>query len=702
MKLEEERYLKAEEYNMEGAATPPLKIAAGLIRSGALAQVRVAVVGDLMLDRYMYGTVSRISQEAPVPIVKYESRKEVPGGACNVAANLTGLGVAPIVFGRIGADTEGETLLSLPQLSLADVSHVVRRGRTIVKARVMGGAHLQMLRLDAEEFTEPDGSEMETVLNGISDCLNSGVRDVIISDYAKGFCSYELCRRIIKLCRSRSARVTVDPKVADWSRYSGAFLATPNVNELCEAAGRRVANEDDEIADAGAETARKYGIENLLVTRSHKGVTLISGSSAEHIGAGAVEVFDVSGAGDTVAAVTAAFTSAGMKLADAVSVANSAAQTVIGKSGTYPIKSADLLEAEERRTLYSLVPRFPSVKRRIIEKRADRETASAKVREWRSNGLSVVFTNGCFDILHAGHAALLEEASAMGSKLVVGLNSDASVKRLKGESRPVNGCTERAALLAAMESVDMVVVFDEDTPAELLSELRPDIIVKGGDYRPDEVIGAEYAGEVRIVPLLEGFSTTNIISEITSSSDNGKKRWIILDRDGTVIEDKNYLSDPGGAELLPNAAEGLSKLAEAGYKFVVVTNQSGVGRGYYRESDMNAVNSRVKELLEEKGVTIEGFYCCTHRPDENCGCRKPKGGLAELAASELGFELRDVLCVIGDKESDIKLADNIGAKSVLVMTGYGKSEAESGVGADIRACDLKDAARIIIERFGDA
>ncbi|MCE5202233.1 MAG: bifunctional heptose 7-phosphate kinase/heptose 1-phosphate adenyltransferase [Synergistaceae bacterium] len=483
--------------------------------SGGLSQLHVAVIGDYMLDRYIYGDAYRISPEAPVPVVKFSEEKIVPGGAGNVVANLIGMGLSVTAIGRVGNDLYGEALIKiLSSLMRAEVSSILISGGTIVKTRILGGGHQQMLRLDQEEIVSPSEAEIEKILHSLGELIRSGLKSVVISDYGKGFCTPELCHRVIELCRRYSIPVFVDPKDKDWLHYSGAFLVTPNMKELRLIAGADIANEDEEIVYYGTEIMRKFRLDNLLVTRSDKGATLINSSGSRHERASAVEVYDVSGAGDTMIATVAAFFTAGLPLPECVSIANIASQIVVGKIGTYPIKSEDLLQAvlepdfsaEEKNGYYTRVS--PE------DKIASRSQAKSICDKWKKEGRRVIFTNGCFDILHVGHIDLLVDAKKLGDRLVIAVNSDDSVRRLKGAGRPVNPGHARAKVLAALEAVDLVVMFDEDTPAELLSQLRPHVIVKGGDYRKEDVAGREYSDEVVILPLTQGYSTTETIEKM--------------------------------------------------------------------------------------------------------------------------------------------------------------------------------------------
>jgi len=468
------------------------------ICEGKFKDCSVAVAGDLMLDCYINGEVKRISPEAPVPIVRMNSERYVLGGAGNAVANLAGLGVKIIAAGRVGNDANSEILLQNSALASADTSAVIKKGTTSVKTRILGG-HQQMLRLDREEIVETEEDEAEKVVKTLS---NGQISCLLMSDYGKGFCSPVLCSKLSEYCAKNNIPLLIDPKKTDWSYYSGAFLITPNVKELGEACGFKVPNEDEAVIKSARQLREKYSIKNILVTRSEKGATLVTESDVKHIAATAAEVYDVSGAGDTTIATVAAFLAVGLELSEACELANLASQFVVGKVGTYPIQATDLLEML-RMADFSYLGKIVA-----------RETAAQICENWKRSGKKVIFTNGCFDIIHSGHIDSLNKARELGDVLVVGVNSDASVKRLKGETRPVNGEQDRAKILAALEAVDLVVIFEEDTPRELLSAVRPNVVVKGGDYTPEQVVGREFADEVVIIPLTKGYSTTGIIEKM--------------------------------------------------------------------------------------------------------------------------------------------------------------------------------------------
>lgn len=466
------------------------------LRAGRMAEVAVAVLGDVVLDRYLFGTTSRVSREAPIPVVVCGSETDNLGGAGNVAANLRGLGCRVFLSGMTGDDPAAERVRTHLRELRIEAELLGRPGTTLTKARLLCGGQ-QVARFDHENVVPLPQAQVERALRFLERAMDEGARAVVLSDYGLGFCSAELCAAAIARAKTRGVPVFVDPRGSDWSKYRGAAVATPNLGELAAAHGAPVANEDARVVSAGGELRSRSGIDRLLVTRSSRGMSLL-GEAALHIPARPVEVFDVSGAGDTVIAVLAAFSAAGFDLESAARMANEAAQFVVTRSGTCPISARELLDESFR------APHFASPI-------ADASAAARQVRDWQGEGLRVVFTNGCFDVFHAGHLDSLRRARSLGDRLVVGLNSDRSVRALKGPSRPINTEEDRALLLAALRPVDLVVVFDEDTPAALLSALRPDVLAKGGDYRAEDLPGREFAGEVVILPLLEGLSTTRIL-----------------------------------------------------------------------------------------------------------------------------------------------------------------------------------------------
>jgi len=463
----------------------------------------VGVIGDVMLDRYLFGTVGRISPEAPVPVHVVTRMESRLGGAGNVAANLAQLGAHVYLYSAVGDDeagrTVGDLLLRLPAASNRMVTDSNRQ--TTAKMRIVGGQQ-QMLRVDFEQYTELSSVGTDDLLQQLETDLRAGLRGVVISDYDKGVCCAALCRGVVDLCRQYQVPVVVDPKGTAWEKYAGAELITPNLVELSLVSGRSVPNQDADVIAAAMESARRYGLRQLAVTRSEQGISLVTeNGKASHHPATAREVFDVSGAGDTVCAILTAACALRIPTPVALDLANRAAGVVVGKVGTYPITRADMESLDSRTEAGNKIY-------------ASASALAAQIRAWQAQGETVVFTNGCFDILHRGHVNYLQAAARLGNRLVVGLNSDASVRRLKGETRPICREADRAYLLQALSCVDAVIVFAEDTPYELLARLRPNLLVKGGDYRPEDIIGKEFVERVTVLPFVEGYSTTGLIARI--------------------------------------------------------------------------------------------------------------------------------------------------------------------------------------------
>ena len=487
--------------------------------AGRLNRTKVLVVGDLMLDCYYWGDVRRISPEAPVPVVRVKEKTFSLGGAGNVAANLSGLGCSAAVIGLIGQDASSHQLQELLSEFQIEDHCIVDTGRpTITKTRIMASKQ-QVVRLDEEDGSDIGTGTADRIFSVVSEMLPQ-VKAVILSDYGKGmFASYDFIQAIIRACKKENVPVFVDPKGRDWDRYTGATCVTPNTAELKLAAGNEIKTESDLIPIA-QDLRRRLALDWLLVTRGPKGMALFGNeASPVMIAARAREVFDVSGAGDTVIATLAACVAAGMSFSDAASVANTAAGIVVGKLGTQPVRWLEL-----DRSLEDASQGKPAS---TLWKVADAQEASVRLSRWRQANQRIVFTNGCFDLLHPGHVSLLHQARHLGDRLIVGLNTDASIRRLKGEQRPILPGKDRAAILSALEDVDMVVFFDEDTPLNLIGQLKPDILVKGADYRVADVVGKSivesYGGQVRLVDILQGHSTTAIARKLSGKNEEGVK-----------------------------------------------------------------------------------------------------------------------------------------------------------------------------------
>ena len=460
---------------------------------------RILIVGDVMLDRYWHGGTTRISPEAPVPVVNVHAAEDSPGGAANVALNIAALGAAATLVGLVGMDEAGAELENRLHAAgvLCDFEKVARKP-TITKLRVVS-RHQQLIRLDFEQaFEEEHALSLNNKVAGLFE--NTDV--LILSDYAKG--ALGSVEALIAMAREAGVKILVDPKGIDFSRYRGATLLTPNIAEFEQIAGECPTEEI--LVEKGRELVRELELEALLITRGEHGMSLIREDEPElHIPARTRDVFDVTGAGDTVISVLGASLAAGNSLPEAVALSNIAAGVAVSRIGTVAVSGPEL-----RRE----VQRDSGSDRGVMTQ----EQLLLAVNDAKVHDEKIVFTNGCFDIIHAGHVGYLNEAREQGDRLIVAINDDDSVRRLKGEGRPINPVERRMAVLSGLESVDWVVSFAEDTPEALLEMLHPDVLIKGGDYAMDEVVGAdivqEYGGEVKVLSFLDNCSTSAIVEKI--------------------------------------------------------------------------------------------------------------------------------------------------------------------------------------------
>ncbi|MGA2653928.1 MAG: bifunctional D-glycero-beta-D-manno-heptose-7-phosphate kinase/D-glycero-beta-D-manno-heptose 1-phosphate adenylyltransferase HldE [Terracidiphilus sp.] len=465
---------------------------------------RLVVLGDVMLDKYIWGEVGRISPEAPVPIVRATHQSEHPGGAANVAMNLARLGAQTTVVGFTGGDDDERLLAQSLRSNRIVPEFVISHGfPTITKLRILGGRQ-QMLRLDSERQGARSPDDYARLIHKVLAHL-PGSDAVVLSDYAKGVLSQDVCQQVIQAARRQGIPVLVDPKSADFSRYCGATTICPNLGELSVVAHLDAHNLQP-LLDAAESMVKAFDLDFLTATLSERGIALVRPGNRFMAPAVARQVFDVSGAGDTVIAVLALCLASGLNPETAVELANIAAGIVVGKVGTVPVEKHELLAA--------LAPQIALLAQ---DKVATLSELVSRVALWKANGERVVFTNGCFDLLHIGHITVLEQARQFGDRLIVAINSDASVCALKGPARPIVGERERSRVLAALAAVDAVVIFGDPTPLEVILAVRPDVIVKGGDYDIDTVVGAKevqsWGGQVKIVPTVEGFSTTQLIEK---------------------------------------------------------------------------------------------------------------------------------------------------------------------------------------------
>ncbi|EQA13820.1 bifunctional protein RfaE, domain I [Glaesserella parasuis SW140] len=462
---------------------------------------KVLVLGDVMLDRYWFGSTNRISPEAPVPVVKVQENEDRAGGAANVAMNIASLNVPVTLQGLVGNDDAGRALDKLlSEHRIQNQCVAVDSHPTITKLRILS-RHQQLLRLDFEEgFHNLDCQALLAKLAAEITAYGA----LILSDYGKG--TLDTVQQMIQIARQANVPVLIDPKGTDFERYRGATLLTPNMSEFEAVAGH--CRDEDEIVTKGLKMIADFDLSALLITRSEKGMTLLRPNQDPfHLPTQAKEVYDVTGAGDTVISVLATAIADGRPLEEACYLANAAAGVVVGKLGTSTVSPSELEQAIHQRaeTGFGIV---------------SEDELKAIVKQSKTRGEKIVMTNGCFDILHPGHISYLENARKLGDRLIVAVNTDESVKRLKGESRPINDLDARMAVLAGLASVDWVVPFGEDTPQRLIGEILPDLLVKGGDYKPEEIAGSQEVwangGEVRVLNFENGCSTTNVIKKIRS------------------------------------------------------------------------------------------------------------------------------------------------------------------------------------------
>jgi D-beta-D-heptose 7-phosphate kinase / D-beta-D-heptose 1-phosphate adenosyltransferase len=471
---------------------------------GRLAGARVAVIGDVMLDHYVYGRVTRLSPEAPTPVLHVQGERHVLGGAANVAANIAALGGQALLVGVIGADAAGDIFTrEVGALASVQADLVIDAQRpTILKTRYLGGQY-QLVRVDRESTGAIAGPAGEKVLSAARAAI-AGADIVVLSDYGKGLLSDAALAALFAAAKDAGKPVIVDPKRARFADYRGARVITPNRKELAAAVG--LPCETDAEAQAAAAAAQAASGADILLTRSEKGMSLFAADAAPlHLKAEAREVFDVSGAGDTVVATYALALAAGLAAGEALQLANAAAGVVVQKLGTATVSPDELTAAVSHgaRAATTVVTPAPA--------------AVAQRAQWAAEGLRVGFANGCFDLLHPGHVSLITQAAAACDRLIVALNSDDSVARLKGPTRPIQSLTARAEVIGALKGVDLVVAFDDDTPLALITALKPDVLVKGADYREDQVVGGDvvkaHGGRVLLADLTPGQSTSAIVSK---------------------------------------------------------------------------------------------------------------------------------------------------------------------------------------------
>lgn len=460
---------------------------------------KILVIGDLMIDHYLWGECDRISPEAPVAVVDIRSENKRLGGAGNVMANLKALDCDVGVMSVVGDDESGKDIVLMLENMGVKIEKIVKEKdrKSAHKTRIMA-VHQQVIRFDKESKNDILETSKDELLNSFKDIIKN-YDAVLLSDYAKGVLRDDFCQQIIKIANENSKFILIDPKGSDYSKYQNATLLTPNLKEAMQALKMKI-GDDASLKLALKRLKEELNLKYSIITLSERGIVLYNNDEVKIIPAIAKEVFDVTGAGDTVLATLGYALSNKMDIVSALSLANKAAAVVVGKVGS---ATASLDEIEK----YSKSSSSTNLEEKI-------KSLDEICQILKNSDKKVVFTNGCFDILHAGHIKYLNKAKKLGDILIVGLNSDSSVKRLKGKTRPINSQDSRALLLSALEFVDFVVIFDEDTPLNLIEKIRPDILVKGADYAGKEVVGSNIAKEVVLVDFEDGFSTTNIINKI--------------------------------------------------------------------------------------------------------------------------------------------------------------------------------------------
>lgn len=647
----------------------------------------ILVIGDVGLDKYVHGTVERVSPEAPVPVIHAKSEKVMPGLAGNTAANIASFGALVYLIGVAGADPSSEVLREELE-ALGIKSHLIKdtKRKTIHKTRIVGNKQ-QIARIDYEA-SESIGREIESKILNEARFLIKGVDAVVISDYGKGVVTQGLASSVISLCKEYGKKLIIDPKPSHREFYNGSFLITPNDKESFEMLQIKDVNERGLKLSQELET-------NVLITLGERGMALFEqGKEKVELPTQAKEVFDVSGAGDTVVATLALALGSGASLHEAAILANHAAGIVVGKVGTAQVTEQELLDALNK-------------KKKKIVTRGELEGIVAQLKQ---KGKKIGFTSGSFDLVHAGHTDYLEKAKEMCDVLIVALNSDESIRLYKSPDRPIIPERERAKLMAGLQSVDYVFIFDETNNSANITLLEPDLYIKAGDWEgkmTSAPLVERYGGEVVNIPITEEIKTTSIISKIKElvrkeelqgttielPAPAEKQKAVFLDRDGTINNDSGYVSDPEKFWLLPGVLEGVKQMQDSGYKIVVVTNQTGIGMGYYTREDFFKVNLEMFKHFSSAGIKIDKIYFCPHSLSEDCECRKPKAGLLKRAEEELNLDL-SASWMIGDKAADIRAGKSAGCRTILVSTGHG--EKERGLAEeDFYVAGLQEAAKII-------
>ena len=636
----------------------------------------VGCAGDIMLDRFVYGDVHRISPEAPIPVLGIQSQQSMLGGVGNVVRNLEALGCAIRLFAVTGDDAAGTEVSALVKRVRRCESYLLTEPdrHTAVKIRYI--AHGQQLLRADNETSEMASAEVFQLLLTHFTAHVAECSIVFLSDYAKGMLKGSHASDFIRVAKAAGKPVVVDPKGRDFERYRGATVIKPNLKELAEATGMTISDTPSQEA-AARKLLEVTDARFLLLTRGSSGMLLIphEGPRTE-FPALAREVYDVSGAGDTVAAVLAGAFGSGADIKDAVELANIAAGIAVGKVGTAVVERSEIIREIDHESAAAASP---------MEKIRTLEQVDSWIEAERAAGHRIGFTCGAFDLMHAGHAQYLAEARALCDRLLVAVNSDASIHSYKNPLRPINPWKERAFLVAALASTDCITVLDDDRPLNLIQRWKPDFYIKGGDYQTSSLRSASavesYGGKVVVIPAQVAASTTSMLERIEAlslhavpqpSNATQPKGLVLLDRDGTLIRNSPF--DPSTVELLPGVIEALRDLQAAGFRLCLVTNQQGIGLGYFGYHDFIESNRRLLGLLGKQGISISKIYFCPHSMADSCECRKPAPGLILRALREQNVTA-DRCFVIGDSASDIEAAQAAGCVGLLVTPEHPLEEA---------------------------
>ncbi len=641
----------------------------------------VGCAGDIMLDRFVYGDVQRISPEAPIPVLGIQSQQSMLGGVGNVVRNLEALGCAIRLFAVTGQDAAGDEVNALVKQVRRCQAYLLSepKRQTAVKIRYIAHGQ-QLLRADNETAEMADPQVFRALLEHftahVAECSI-----VFLSDYAKGMLNGSHASEFIRVAKAAGKPVVVDPKGRDFERYRGVTGIKPNLKELAEATGMPIGDTASQEA-AARKLLDVTEAQFLLLTRGPAGMLLVprEGPRAE-FPALAREVYDVSGAGDTVAAVLAGALGSGAEIEDAVELSNIAAGIAVGKVGTAVVNRSEIIREIEQE----------SAGKSPAEKILSHQQVDSWVESERAAGHRIGFTCGAFDLMHAGHAQYLAEARSLCDRLLVAVNSDASIQSYKNPLRPINSWKERAFLVAALASSDCVTVLDEDRPLSLIERWKPDLYIKGGDYQASSLRSApaveSYGGRVVVIPAQFEASTSALMDRIQTlavhaspepSDASQPKGLVLLDRDGTLIRNSPF--DPSTVELLPGVVEALRDLQAVGLRLCLITNQQGIGLGYFRYHDFVEGNQKLLRLLGKEGIAISKIYFCPHSLGESCDCRKPAPGLILRALREQNIAA-DRCFVVGDSPSDMEAARAAGCVGLYVGAGQP---------------DIREAARSIL------